>query len=275
LLEDALRGNGIPTLSVRADPPSAGDSRSWLLKPLRGSGGVGIRPYTRRAFFDPRTHYLQEFSPGHCFGVAFVGLPEGRSMLLGITWLIRPDWLHAPSPFHYCGSLLPHPLAPSNLLKIGDLLASKFCLRGLFGVDVVYHTDGATSTSDFRVLEVNPRYVASIEVLERAHRQPFLGLHGDAVEGRRTEWLPSAVTTVFGKAVLYARETCVFPDSGLWTDAMNREDLDPEYADIPYPGELIPRGRPVMTLFGSGPTDLKCLQGLRGNAETLDRCLWG
>src|ERR1043166_7161575 len=164
VLADVLRSHGLPTLLVRADPPSAGDRRQWLLKPLRGSGGVGIRRYTPPTFFDPRTHYVQEFSPGPCFGAVFLGDDAG-TRLIGLTRALHADWLHAPA-FHYAGSVLTVVPPRSNLQRIGDVIGDAFALRGLFGIDLVYHTDPATGVADFRVLEVNPRYTASVEVLE-------------------------------------------------------------------------------------------------------------
>jgi predicted ATP-grasp superfamily ATP-dependent carboligase len=53
VLDDMLRRHGLPALALRADPPSAADSRRWLLKPLAGSGGLGIRPYRSRPVAPP------------------------------------------------------------------------------------------------------------------------------------------------------------------------------------------------------------------------------
>ena len=273
LLADALRSHGLPTLLVRADPPSAGDPRQWLLKPLRGSGGVGVRQYTRRSFFDPRTHYLQEYSPGDCFGAVFLG-DGAQAALLGLTRHVRADWLHAPA-FHYAGSVLTLTPPQSNLRRIADAIAGTFSLRGLFGVDLVHHADPATGVANFCVLEVNPRYTASVEVLERAQGWALLTLHQAIFEGRLPHWQPIATAAVAGKAVLYARRTFTFPDDGPWRDAWNAPLRDSDYADIPHAGETIERGRPVMTVFASADDDIACMQGLREKVEALDRYLWG
>jgi predicted ATP-grasp superfamily ATP-dependent carboligase len=269
LLADVLREYGMPTLALRADPPSAGDERQWLLKPLRGSGGVGIRRYTGRAFFDPRTHYLQEYSPGKCFGAVLVGL-QGRAILIGVTRLIYSEWLHAP-PFHYAGSLLTAAADREAVQRIGDVIAARFSLRGVFGVDLVRHP----KTQDFRVLEVNPRYTASVEVFERAYGRPLLDLHRAAFEDRHVDWHLPAPTVITGKAILYAREALTIPTDGPWPDAFTADPARVEYADIPHAGEAVPRGRPVLTLFADGATDGECLAALRRKAETLDRWLWG
>jgi predicted ATP-grasp superfamily ATP-dependent carboligase len=50
---------------------------------------------------------------------------------------------------------------------------------------------------------------------------------------------------------------------------------DGEHADIPYAGERIARGRPVLTVFASGHGYQECLRRLREKLQDLDRCLWG
>jgi predicted ATP-grasp superfamily ATP-dependent carboligase len=275
LLENVLRGNGIPTLVVRADPPSAGDPRRWLLKPLRGSGGIGIRPYHGRAFFDPRTHYLQEFSPGPCFGAVFFragGHPH--PFLMGVTVHLRASWLHAP-PYHYAGSIVAAPPAPDRLTRIGAVIGEAFSLSGFFGADVVQHTDPITGTADLRVLEVNPRYTASVEVFERASGRPMMGVRGIPLHvDPALRPPPGPGTSVAGKAILYARDQLVFPGYGPWCDSFDQHPDALDYADIPHPGERIPRGRPVLTVFASASSDEECMQQLREKVQALDRWLW-
>jgi predicted ATP-grasp superfamily ATP-dependent carboligase len=260
----------LPTLPVRAEPPPAGDLRQWLLKPLRGSGGLGIRRYTGQRF-DPRTHYLQEYEYGFAFGAVFLGLAEGYSIPLGISRLIHPNWLHAAG-FHYCGNILPHQLVTANLHAIGDALTDAFALRGLFGVDLVYHL----GTSDYRVLEVNPRYTASVELLERAYGASLLALHRAVFERRAVAWQqPPAPPALVGKAILYARDRLDFPGDGPWSQASPAAAGEADYADIPHPGQVIPRCAPVMTLFATGPTEVACLETLRQKAAALDCRLYG
>jgi predicted ATP-grasp superfamily ATP-dependent carboligase len=270
LLADVLQRHGLPALAVRREPPSGGDRGQWLVKPRHGSGGVGIRRYADAIRFDPRTHYLQEYCPGIAFSGVFLGMQDGRSILLGLTRLLQADWLHAPG-FHYCGNIGPLSIPPANLHDIGDVLAGAFALRGLFGVDMIYHS----ATSDFRVLEVNPRYTASIEVLERAHGHALLELHRAVFENRAVAGPLTGNQSMVGKAILYARDQLVFPSDGLWMQALAGGAGNPDFADIPHPGDVIERGMPVMTLFAAGATEADCLEALRRRAETLDRCLRG
>jgi predicted ATP-grasp superfamily ATP-dependent carboligase len=273
-LAEVLRQSGLPTLVVRSEPPSSGDSRRWLLKPLRGSGGVGIRRYQRGARLDRRTHYLQEWSGGDCHSAVFLGLADRRAILVGVSKLIRPAWTHAPA-FHYAGSVVTHSFNRTGVEGIGACVARTFGVIGLFGVDFAVHVNPAIGRAQPVVLEVNPRYTASAEIHERAHDRPLLDLHRAVFEGRPVHVDPPGSQTVLGKAILYARARLVFPADGPWSQALTRDDLDAEYADIPHPGEVIPRGRPVMTLIASGATEAECLDALRQKTEALDRYLWG
>ena len=85
----------------------------------------------------------------------------------------------------YAGSLGPLPLDPrrhASLTRIGEVLAREFDLRGLFGVDFI--DDGAEPWP----IEVNPRYTASIEVLERALSFSAVGWHVAACRVGRCFW---------------------------------------------------------------------------------------
>jgi predicted ATP-grasp superfamily ATP-dependent carboligase len=162
--------------------------------------------------------------------------------------------------------------AESCWSALGNELANAFHLRGLFGVDAILR-DGVPWP-----IEINPRYTASVEVLERSLQLPSLLWHRDVFEQRPLlAFRPLPTPTIQGKAVLYARYTIAFPGDGPWKASLEAgADLDAvEYADIPHVGETIEQGQPVLTLFASAATAETCQAKLRENAEALDRRLWG
>jgi len=277
-LAEAPTSSSEPERQAREGQPLAGRSGSditaerWLLKPRKSGGGLGIHPYAGQAF-QPRTHFLQEYIEGVATSAVFLG-SDGRAILLGVTeQLVGTPWLNAPG-FHYAGSIGPLPLdavAAARWQALGSALASGFHLRGLFGVDAILR-DGVPWP-----VEINPRYTASVEILERSCKTPFLLWHRSAFEQQPTSIAPSTASAIWGKAVLYARATFAFPPSGPWeaslADGVDRDET--EYADIPHAGEIIEQGRPVLTLFASGESAAACLAKLREKAEALDRRLWG
>jgi predicted ATP-grasp superfamily ATP-dependent carboligase len=124
-------------------------------------------------------------------------------------------------------------------------------------------------------VEINPRYTASVEVLEYATGVPALDLHRRVFDpgAPPPPVTPVAPPRVVGKAVLFAREALVFPPEGPW-GGLPAVHIMPEFADVPPPGQAIPRGRPVLTFFAGGESPEKCLGRLRETAASLDRRLF-
>jgi predicted ATP-grasp superfamily ATP-dependent carboligase len=276
-----LERGGIPCPRVQLNPPADSDAEGWLVKPYAGAGGAGIQfcePGQRRPARLLQV-YFQEFIAGDTCAAIYVG-EAGQALLLGVTGQrVGADWLHA-APFHYCGSIGPLSPAPAlgeALRRLGNALASTFGLRGLFGVDCVLR-DGVPYP-----VEVNPRYTASVEVLEYATGLSTLALHCAVFDPSAPP--PSLAlrasgenNTMVGKAILFARESLTFPADGPWLATL-RQPPDiwemPAFADIPHPGEPIPVGRPVITFFARGDSPTACRDTLQQIAADLDRWLFG
>ncbi len=284
LLGRALARAGLPCprcLPGDAVPPR--DER-WLVKPLRGAGGSGIELWRARSRTtvrpggpnrtDPRAAYLQEWIPGRSGAAIFIASTRGV-FFLGATWQIVGDPDFGARGFRYVGSLGPLRLPRRTrevIERVANLLAAEFGLRGIFGVDFVLH--GGVPWP----VEVNPRYTASIEIIEltlgvaalRGHAEAFAGSSRDVGEAcshrtgpRRRGWL--------GKAILFARSEVRFPErfaaaaapsSALWPSSVHWPSSAlwtvPRIADIPSAGERISPGRPILTLFARGTSAEAC-----------------
>lgn len=278
LVAHLLREAGLPSLAVHPGPRDPGPGGRWLLKSWAGAGGRGIRFWDGAAKgrrMRP-TAYFQEFVEGTPCAALYLG--DGRrARLLGVTrQLVGEPWLHA-APFHYCGSLGPLPLGPDlrQLLDpLGDVLADRCFLRGLFGVDVILK--GGVPWA----VEINPRYTASVEVLEHATGVPALALHRqvfDPAAPASPEAIPVEPGFV-GKAVLFARAALTFPDDGPWRAAVRSPGPlweVPAFADVPDAGERIEAGRPVLSFFARAASAAACLEQLRQRAADLDSRLFG
>ena len=149
--------------------------------------------------------------------------------------LIGVDWLNA-LPFRYAGNIGPAEISDAvrdNLHRIGSAIGHGCGLLGLFGVDFIL-ADGRPW-----LVEVNPRYTASIEVFELATGRPFLSEHAAAFDGSIVV-SPGAVLPgrMVGKGILYASHDLVVPN----LDAL---DKSIRIADVPHAGEVIQKGWPV------------------------------
>lgn len=219
-------------------------ARDWLIKSLRSSGGLGVRHAVPGETIPPG-HYAQKFVEGPSMSAVFLD-----QRMLGITeQLIGTPWLHA-KPFHYAGTIH-EPDAQARWERKPFLdLSSTFNLSGYFGIDFI-QKDGTPY-----VIEVNPRYPASVEVLEHA----------------------AHLNCAVGKAIYFAPHAFRFPRTGPW-DADLEVPFDPwrlpGFADIPEPEEAMEAGSPVLTFFASGSTVASCREQLQSRAAELDALLPG
>jgi predicted ATP-grasp superfamily ATP-dependent carboligase len=276
LVAHLLREAELPSLAVHPGPHDPGPGGRWLLKSWAGAGGRGIRFWDGQTCRVRPTAYFQEYVEGTPCAAVYVG--DGRqARLLGVTrQLVGEAWLNA-APFHYCGSLgplTPEPDLRGLLQRLGDVLADRCFLRGVFGIDFI-GKDGFPWA-----VEVNPRYTASVEVLEHATGVPALALHRRVFDPTAPAH-PQAVPVepgIVGKAVLFAREPLTFPDDGPWLSAVRAPGPVwevPAFADAPGAGERIEAGRPVLSFFARAASEAACLEELRVRAADLDSRLFG
>lgn len=171
----------------------------------------------------------------------------------------------------------------ARVASMGNALARIFGIRGAFGVDFVLRDNTPWP------VEVNPRYTAGFEILERAHgfsafaSYVFLFLYHagmDAAAAQLSQNEAAPVThdagIIHGKAILYAKAPLVFPPDGPWRAACSwTSAMLPEFADVPHANSEIKKGQPIMTLFACATTEAECLDALRKKAAALDRRLFG
>jgi predicted ATP-grasp superfamily ATP-dependent carboligase len=266
LLMRALRQRGFAVPATRASaPPGALEPERWLLKPRRSGGGHGTTPW-RSGRPVSRGAYIQERIRGVTGSIVFAA--DGRrAVALGLSRQLVGERSFGARGFRYCGSLLASEGAPvfqrqAELLVRATALANAvtdaFGLRGLNGLDFVAR--GGVPLP----IEVNPRYSASMELVERATGSSLFVIHVGACEGRLPE--PARLPVgVHGKAIVYARRDAVVSDPLGWRV--------PAIADIPHSGERIGRGHPICTLLADGPDAERCLRALVAGAAAIYRAV--
>ena len=264
LLAEVVRAVGarVPWTLSRREAIEAPGERAWLRKPLRGGGGTGVAPWTPG---EPLGfgEVAQERIEGTLASVAFAA--DGRrAVVLGLSLQLAGDPAFGATGFDYTGSLLA-PIAAlggaavvDRARDLADAVTRAFGLRGVNGIDFILR-DG-----ELHVLEVNPRYTASMELIERAHGVSIFDVHVRACGGELPvlDPAPSLVET-FGKAILYARRDVTVGDTRGW---LERDDV----RDVPFPGESIAEGVPVCTVFARGPDPAACHARLIAKALALE-----
>ena len=261
-LARALRARGLPTPAVRVTAPRAATARRWLVKPRASGGGGGVAPWRGGPL--PRGSYLQQRVTGVPGSIVFAA--DGQTAVpLGVSRALAGDarFGDVAGGFRYCGSLLVAPEEPlfGRACRLAATVTAAFGLVGVNGVDFVAR--GAVPYA----VEVNPRYCASMELVERARGISIFAVHARACAGE----LPALVHTrpaadVIGKAIVYAREDVMPEGTARWLE-------DDDVRDVPAPGEGIARGHPICTVFARGRSVTACGGALAARARTVYRSL--
>ncbi len=277
---ETLSGAGWPALEVLPQSSRAPADGQWMRKPISSGGGRAVCIWddrsSQRDMAEPV--YYQRRMRGDTLSALYHR--DGHSIeFLGMTRQLTGHELSGASePFAYCGSI--GPLRPDSfatgsfertrhgLTGPVELLATRSGLRGIFGVDFIRDERGTPW-----IVEVNPRYTASVEIVELALRQALLTRSGMQASTRR--WLHSdamEATPVVAKMVLYASRTMTAPDMSpdLWQPRDCRSTWEiPGLADVPVPGTRIEASWPVCTVLAMAPTAAECLQRLHDRVDTV------
>ena len=273
-----LRGIRAPRVITTAqDVPLQSDVERWMIKPRISGGGHGVSLWHPNEPV-PRSHYLQEFVDGVPGSVVFVAV-AGRGVVLGTSRQLIGESAFGVSGFRYCGNILNIAVTKESTaaaVALVDAVTDAFPLIGVGAIDFIATDDG------LHPVEVNPRWSASMELVERARGISLFGLHADAcargVLPQLLEVSQQAVITrpsapkdlrqspapgeAHGKAIVFAREDVVVGDTRGWLE-------DPSVRDVPRQGDHIATGQPICTVFAVGSDEADCHARLVERAERI------
>jgi uncharacterized protein len=252
-----------PGKSFAPDP-----SRRWLVKPLLSGGGRGIKFFQREQLPD-NNFLLQEFIAGKSCSASFVA--NGCDcVLVGLTEQLVGLGAFGTQGFRYCGNVLPAREAIESVIlekvrRLAEFLTQEYGLTGVNGIDFILDGDRVILT------EINPRYSASMELIERAYGLPMFHFHTEAaLNGKLPDFILESVLdsgVYFGKAVLFAERGAT---------ALNTQDwMDRGIKDVPASGERLRKGGPVCTILASGPTFDDTVASLITQADALKKEIYG
>ena len=270
LVAATLARQGLATPAVRAAAPRSGGGggRSWLAKPRASGGGSGVVAWRpgRRA---PRNPYFQEWIVGVPGSIVFAA--DGRHAVpLGLSRLLAGERAFGAAGFRYSGNILvgrgdavftDDQRLCARAIALAEAITRAFGLVGVNGIDFIAR-DGTPYP-----IEVNPRYTAAMELVERAYGLSIFDIHARACAGglpafdlvaARHGSPPSAT----GKAILYAHQDVVFGDTRPWLE-------DDSVRDISAPSQRCRRGQPICTIFARGRDAAECRAALGRRAAAL------
>lgn len=251
-----------------ADGKQPDKEKRWLVKPMKSGGGNGVALAGKRIAI-PKKSVYQEYLKGKPCSFTFISDGMSNSLVLGITEQQIRGKSYTGRDFGYAGNLFPLETSGQRTLletvaNIASFLTVRYGLRGLNGVDFILHE------GECWVIEVNPRYSASVELFELAYGFSMIKLHllacdGDWHEVKRVvaqmpiELMSCRPQRIWAKAVIYTRTSKVvqpthYTPTGEQTLAWARDLHARGLRDLPYPGEIIPAKKPVATAIASGTT---------------------
>jgi predicted ATP-grasp superfamily ATP-dependent carboligase len=212
------------------------DAAGWLAKRKGGAGGSHIARAVGQSTANDE-FYFQRTTPGVPVSALF--LADGRrAMTLGFS----TQWASptARRPFRYGGAVRPAALAPalaSALAAAVDRLLQAIPLVGLNSADFLVHGD------EFRLLEINPRPGATLDVFEPVEGSLF-ALHVAACEGK-LDFAPPRFAGARAAAIVYAERDIAAVPAVRWPDWA---------ADRPHSGTAIKAGEPLCSVKAAAAT---------------------
>ncbi|MDD5275941.1 MAG: ATP-grasp domain-containing protein [Methylovulum sp.] len=211
-------------------PAQAGN---WLVKPLQGQGGIGIKP----ADYDSTDNsvYWQKYQSGTPHSVLF--LADGQtvqSIGFNTQWTVPSD---AGEAFIFSGIINSSNLsAKQKILLLGWLagLVPELSLKGLNSIDFIQDGDG------LYVLEINPRLPASMQLYgNKLLMRHILASQGEMADG----FIRQVGFTAY--QIVYADYDVLIPDVFEWPDGC---------VDLPAPGVNCRKGQPICSIIASQNT---------------------
>ncbi len=246
----------IPYPEVTFNTPDCADD--WLLKPMRGQGGFGIKRY--HADDDTAALvYWQKFQAGTPHSVLF--LADGQQVqVVGFNtqWPVR---LSETQEFAFSGVINSVNLSDAHKAKITDWLKQMvpaFGLKGLNSLDFI-HADDCSY-----VLEINPRPSASMQLYD----QDLLIRHIKACVGTASVALSSIVGPLqqIGYQIVYADHDLVIPDRFEW----------PLWCmDLPKSGNMCRAGQPLCSIIAHQKNLLSVVEQLLTKQQLIINKLEG
>ena len=235
-------------------------NNQFILKPLQGSGGLGIFLLNNESSHELKqlneicqnisleNYILQEYIEGTNVSSSVLSSHDDRKNLINSRLITEHDL--GNESYEYSGNILPldensFRMFNDNRTEINadelndemkntsEDLIKEFGLIGSNGVDYILDKDG-----DLKVIEINPRFQGTYELVENSLGINLLDAHIKACEGEIMD-IPNPSRYSI-KKIIYARKQ------------VNIGNLNiPNVYDIPYEGVKIEKDQPLVTIISS------------------------
>ena len=235
-------------------------NNQFILKPLQGSGGLGIFLLNNESCDELKqvseicqnisleNYILQEYIEGTNVSSSVLSSHDDRKNLINSRLITEHDL--GNESYEYSGNILPldensFRMFNDNRTEINadelndemkntsEDLIKEFGLIGSNGVDYILDKDG-----DLKVIEINPRFQGTYELVENSLGINLLDAHIKACEGEIMD-IPNPSRYSI-KKIIYARKQVSIGNLNI-----------PNVYDIPYEGVRIEKDQPLVTIISS------------------------
>ena len=232
----------------------------FILKPLQGSGGLGIFLLNNESCDELKqvseicqnisleNYILQEYIEGTNVSSSVLSSHDDRKNLINSRLITEHDL--GNESYEYSGNILPldensFRMFNDNRTEINadelndemkntsEDLIKEFGLIGSNGVDYILDKDG-----DLKVIEINPRFQGTYELVENSLGINLLDAHIKACEGEIIDIPNPSQYSI--KKIIYARKQA----------NIGNLNISNVY-DIPYEGVRIEKDQPLVTIINS------------------------
>ncbi len=227
-------------------------TNGWLIKPMQGEGGLGIKK-AREGVEKLDTFYYQRYIVGTPMSVLFIA--NGfQANIYGFQKL----WVTAVGDNEFIFSGLINQLEINNELKnqIGQwitVLVKEFSLKGINSLDFILNNDGCF------VLELNARPSASMQL----YQNDLFSEHINSVLSATIE--PTSTADSFhGFKIIFAETDIVIDENIRWPF---------EVTDIPEAGSIIYTGLPICSIIARGKSERHVLDQIQSKQQLIKKLL--
>ena len=250
-------------------------NNQFILKPIQGSGGLGIFLLNNESCDELKqvneicqnisleNYILQEHIEGTNVSSSVLSSHNDRKNLINSRLITEHDL--GNETYEYSGNILPlnensFRMFNDNRTEINadelndemkntsEDLIKEFGLIGSNGVDYILDKDG-----DLKVIEINPRFQGTYELVENSLGINLLDAHIKACEGEIMD-IPNPSRYSI-KKIIYARKQVSIGNLNI-----------PNVYDIPYEGVKIEKDQPLVTIISSS----KDLKTATNNAKIVE-----
>lgn len=208
--------------------------KDFLIKPVHGSGGYGIRELNEVEDLDFTGHLLQEKLTGVNLSASVISTGSESRSIFTSQQIIGDPVLCQREPYGYCGNIAPltDGNAAGKISRVAEEIIDYLKLIGSNGVDFILQE------GDLYVIEVNPRIQGTMECAEQSLKINMAEAHIKACQGELMD-VPGPSSFAV-KMIVHARER----------SQVGKIDFKGVY-DLPAENVIIEEGEPVATVVNS------------------------